>query len=60
MYVVPKEGLKIFDPFKKDHIPAEGREVPDGDMYWHRLNNDGDVTIIEPGKDTGKNRSIEQ
>ena len=59
MYVIPKEGLNIFDPYKKDHIPAEGREVPDGDMYWHRLNIDGDVTIKKPEIDPGKiDRSI--
>ena len=47
MFVKPKEGLQIFDPFHKDRLPPEGRDVPDGDMYWYGLLRDGDVTIVE-------------
>jgi len=43
MYVTPETGLKIVDPFKKDFLPPEGREVVD-DSYWRRLERDGDVT----------------
>ena len=48
MFVKPAEGLKIRDPFKKDHLPPEGREVPNGDLYWHRLLMDGDVIAAAP------------
>ena len=50
MFVKPAAGLKIRDPFKRDHLPPEGREVPDGDLYWARLVRDGDVVIVEPEK----------
>lgn len=52
MYVKPKEGLKIFDPFHKDRLPAEGREVPSEDMYWQGLLRDGDVVIVDPPAET--------
>jgi hypothetical protein len=54
MFVKPAEGLKIRDPFKRDHLPPEGREVPDGDLYWHRLARDGDVVVVEPVKESKK------
>jgi uncharacterized protein DUF2635 len=43
MYVVPKPGLTIVDPDRKDVIPPEGREVPD-QPYWFRRLQDGDAT----------------
>ena len=48
MFIKPAAGLKIRDPFKKDHLPEDGREVPDGDLYWERLRIDGDVIVVEP------------
>ena len=48
MFVKPAEGIKIRDPFKKDHLPPEGREVADGDLYWERARIAGDVTVIPP------------
>lgn len=48
MFVKPKEGLQIFDPYKKDRIPPDGREVPGDSMYWHRLLRDGDVVLATP------------
>lgn len=52
IFVTPKEGYRIPDPFIKDFLPESGREVQD-DLYWHRLAADGDVTIgaapIGPG-----------
>lgn len=48
MFVKPKEGYSIRDPYKKDLIPAEGREVPDADFYWVRLLKDGDVVRATP------------
>ena len=47
MYVYPAAGLKIRDPFKKDFLPPEGRNVTDGDLYWHRLLRDGDITLTK-------------
>ena len=48
MFVKPASGLNIRDPFKRDHLPPEGREVPDGDLYWERLLIDGDVIAGTP------------
>ncbi len=48
MIVKPREGLKIRDHVRKDLIPETGREVPDNDLYWVRLLNDGDVVRISP------------
>lgn len=45
MFVIPAPGLKIVDPYKKDFLPAAGREVPDSDFYWHRMLRDADVTL---------------
>ncbi len=43
MFVKPADGLKVRDPIKKDHLPPEGREVDEGDIYWARRLRDGDV-----------------
>ncbi|MTK12703.1 MAG: DUF2635 domain-containing protein [Clostridiaceae bacterium] len=48
MYVKPANGLKVRDPFKKDHLPTEGRVVPDLDLDWQRLLADGDVVETAP------------
>ncbi|MEO6920533.1 MAG: DUF2635 domain-containing protein [Collimonas sp.] len=42
MYVIPAPGLRIRDPDLLDHLPAEGRDVPESG-YWHRRLLDGDV-----------------
>ncbi|NKE43577.1 DUF2635 domain-containing protein [Roseomonas frigidaquae] len=47
MYVIPAEGLKVPDPVLRDHLPAEGREVP-RDAYWMRRLADGDVIETLP------------
>jgi hypothetical protein len=60
MYIKPAEGLTIFDPFSKDHIPAEGREVPDGDLYWQRLLMDGDVFVVDTEAETDSQRSTKK
>jgi hypothetical protein len=46
MYIVPKSGLKIRDPITHQFLAEEGREVDSHSMYWHRIANDGDVTIV--------------
>jgi hypothetical protein len=46
MYVKPANGLKIRDPFKKDHLPPQGREVSETDLYWHRHLLAGDIVVV--------------
>lgn len=56
MFVTPKQGLNIFDPISKDRIPPEGREVPDGDVYWTRLLIDGDIVLASVPAGNNKKR----
>ncbi len=61
MFIVPRAGLeKIRDPHTHHFIPAAGLEVPDHDLFWHRLLSEGDVTIgnrpqDKPADDQGDN-----
>jgi hypothetical protein len=48
MKVFPAPGLLVRDPATKTHVPAEGLDVPDGDLFWNRLLRDGDVTLTPP------------
>ena len=43
MYIKPADGLRVFDPVRKNFIPDEGMEVSDQDFYWARRLRDGDV-----------------
>ncbi|WP_321810073.1 DUF2635 domain-containing protein [Burkholderia sp. BCC1985] len=45
MIVKPAPGLKVRHPVTKQFLPPEGIEVPDGDIFWTRAANDGDVVI---------------
>lgn len=47
MKVMPVEGRAVRDPKNMQLLPAEGREVPDGDPFWVRRVRDGDVTVEE-------------
>jgi hypothetical protein len=47
MIVKPAPGLKVRDPYRQDHLPPDGREVSDTDLYWERARIVGDV-IVEP------------
>ena len=47
MYVKPKDGLQVPDPYRGDNLPAEGREV-EANQYWLRRKQDGDVTEGSP------------
>lgn len=39
--------FKVFDPAQGNYLPPEGREVGgDNDLYWERLKNTGDVTVL--------------
>lgn len=53
MYVIPAEGLKVPDPVLRDHLPAQGREVP-RDAYWMRRLTDGDVIETLPPAQAAK------
>ncbi|MDR5757021.1 MULTISPECIES: DUF2635 domain-containing protein [Caballeronia] len=43
MIVKPAPGLVVRHPVTKQQLPPEGIEVPDGDIFWTRVLNDGDV-----------------
>jgi len=51
MMVYPVEGRAVRDPRNFQLLPAEGREVPDGDSFWLRRLRDGDVTSDPPAPD---------
>jgi hypothetical protein len=48
MIVKPAPGLKVRHPVTKQFLPPEGIEVPDGDIFWTRAVNDGDVVVDAP------------
>ncbi len=52
MRIKPAEGLKVRIPYNPSagYLEPEGREVPDGDLYWHRLLLDGDVVKVDGGE----------
>ncbi|BCQ23156.1 hypothetical protein NK8_12810 [Caballeronia sp. NK8] len=52
MIVKPAPGLKVRHPDTKQFLPPEGLTVPDGDIFWTRVANDGDVEIVEEGEAT--------
>ncbi|WP_321865722.1 DUF2635 domain-containing protein [Paraburkholderia tropica] len=45
MIVKPAPGLKVRHPVTKQFLPPEGIKVPDGDIFWTRAENVGDVVI---------------
>jgi hypothetical protein len=46
MFVKPAPGLKVRHPVTRTFLPDEGIEVADGDLFWTRVLNDGDVVEI--------------
>jgi hypothetical protein len=48
MWVKPAPGRTVRDPRSMAKLPDEGREVPDGDLFWVRRVRDGDVTVEAP------------
>lgn len=53
MRIKPAPGLSVRDPVTKQLLPADGIEVPDGDIFWTRCLNDGDVVLAgEPASQT--------
>lgn len=47
MFVLPAAGLKVWDPTRKRHLPAEGSEVSET-TYWVRRLRAGDVVLYLP------------
>jgi hypothetical protein len=37
------DHLIVRDPISGQVMPAEGRHVPDGDLYWHKRLQEGDI-----------------
>ncbi len=47
MYVKPAPGLKVRDEASGQHLPEEGKEVPET-TYWLRRLRSKDVVQCEP------------
>ena len=47
MYVKPGPGLVVVDPKTRAVMPAEGTDVNETDLFWHRRLADGDVVPAE-------------
>lgn len=47
VFVKPAQDRQVRDPATKQHIPAEGIQVPRS-SYWLRRLRDGDVLAAEP------------
>jgi hypothetical protein len=46
MRVKPAPGLSVRNPADKQLLPPEGIDVPDGDILWTKILNDGDVVLV--------------
>jgi hypothetical protein len=44
----PRVPFLVRDPIHLTPMPAQGRNVPDGDLYWHKLLLQGDIVEAEP------------
>lgn len=44
----PRGVLLVRDPRDMTAMPATGRHVPDGDLYWHKMLLQGDIVAAEP------------
>jgi hypothetical protein len=52
-YVQTHDGLvpaQVYDPDRKDRLPAEGRDVPDS-PYWRRRVAEGGVEFADTPKE---------
>ena len=47
MYIQPEAGEQVYDPDRKDFLPADGRDV-EPNQYWLRRVVDGDVFHATP------------
>lgn len=57
MIVKPAPGLVVRHPVTKQLLPPEGIEVPDGDIFWTRVLNDGDVVLADTAALPAPNQS---
>jgi hypothetical protein len=46
MRIKAAPGLKVRHPENKQLLPDEGIDVPDDDIFWTKVLNDGDVVIV--------------
>lgn len=54
MFVKPREGCAVRDPFKGTLLPREGAEVPDNDPFWQRRVLGKDVIVVYPADKKNK------
>lgn len=48
MFIKPKKGKQVPDPYRGGYLPEEGAEVDDYDIYWQRRISDQDVEETKP------------
>jgi hypothetical protein len=46
MRIKPAPGLSVRNPADKQLLPPEGIDVPDDDILWTKILNDGDVVLV--------------
>lgn len=46
MRIKPAPGLSVRNPADKQLLPPEGIDVPDDDILWNKILNDGDVVLV--------------
>ncbi|RKP50514.1 DUF2635 domain-containing protein [Trinickia fusca] len=46
MRIKPAPGLSVRNPADKQLLSVDGIDVPDGDIFWTKLLNDGDVVLV--------------
>lgn len=55
MRVKPADPTAVIrDPHTKRQLPAEGGDVPDGDVFWNRRLRDGSVVRVVDESPTGR------
>ncbi|MFP1739781.1 MULTISPECIES: DUF2635 domain-containing protein [Lonsdalea] len=59
MFVKPKDGRSVPDPARGDVLPESGRNV-EGNVYWYRRLNDGDVEIVDRKKKETETSEVSQ
>ncbi len=58
IFIIPKTGLIVKDPYTKKAIPERGIEVTKN-VYWQRRLLEGDVSL-EKKKEVKKNKPVKQ
>jgi hypothetical protein len=52
---MPAPGRKVRNPVTRRHIPEEGIEVSESDIFWCRRLIAGDVVLVELAEPAEKN-----